>query len=102
MSIQAVKRDHALPSSRGEDTRQRLIDAALEIFAAYGFEGASTRMLADRAGANLAAIPYHFGSKEGLYLAAAHSIVEAAEHELFPVLEKIERALANRKLGGDA
>ncbi|MDO8434069.1 MAG: CerR family C-terminal domain-containing protein [Candidatus Binatus sp.] len=102
MTIQAAKRETIPAPSRGEDTRQRLIEAALEIFAAYGFEGASTRMLADRAGANLAAIPYHFGSKEGLYLAAAHSIVEAAESEMSPVIGKIERALAQRKLDRDA
>jgi AcrR family transcriptional regulator len=102
MAIQAVTRETATTPTRGEDTRQRLIDAALEIFAAYGFEGASTRMLADRAGANLAAIPYHFGSKEGLYLAAARSIVEAAESELLPLIDKIERTLEHRKLSGDA
>src|SRR5882757_1332652 len=100
MAIQLAKRA-ATASSRGEDTRQRLIDAALEIFAAHGFEGASTRMLADRAGANLAAIPYHFGSKEGLYRAAAHSIVEAAQSELSPIFARIDRAASERKLSRD-
>ena len=35
---------------RGEDTRQRLVETATEIFAIHGYEGASTRMLAERAG----------------------------------------------------
>lgn len=55
--------------TRGEDTRRRILEAALEIFAAQGYEGASTRALAERAGVNLPAIQYYFGSKEGLYLA---------------------------------
>ncbi len=41
---------------RGEDTRGRILEAALELFAASGFEGASTRTLAERAGVNLPAI----------------------------------------------
>jgi len=90
-----AKRD---PAPRGEDTRQRLIEAALKMFGEYGFEGTSTRTLAEAAGANLAAIPYHFGSKKGLYRAAAEFIVENTAGELSPVLDKIELALARKKL----
>jgi TetR/AcrR family transcriptional regulator, regulator of cefoperazone and chloramphenicol sensitivity len=80
---------------RGEATRQRLIDAALAVFGEFGFDGASTRMLADQAGANLAAIPYHFGSKEGLYRAAAQYIVERITDQTTEMLEEIEHALLN-------
>jgi AcrR family transcriptional regulator len=82
----------------GETTRQRLIDAALEVFGEFGFEGASTRMLADKADANLAAIPYHFGSKEGLYRAAAQYIVDRMAQLTGPLLEQIEHALSNGPL----
>jgi TetR/AcrR family transcriptional regulator, regulator of cefoperazone and chloramphenicol sensitivity len=82
----------------GETTRQRLIDAALEVFGEFGFEGASTRMLADKAGANLAAIPYHFGSKEGLYRAAAQYIVDRMAQHTSPLLEQIEHALRRAPL----
>jgi len=67
-----------LPRSRrdrGADTRERLIEAALDIFGRFGFEGASTRQIAKEAEANLAAIVYHFGSKEGLQIAVAEYIV---------------------------
>ena len=64
MAEALARRESVAAAPRGEDTRQRLIEAALKIFGESGFEGASTRMLADAAGANLAAIPYHFGSKE--------------------------------------
>ena len=52
---------------RGEDTWRRILETALALFAAEGFEGASTREIAERAGVNLPAIQYYFGSKEGLY-----------------------------------
>ena len=48
-------------------TRLQLIIAAGEIFADHGFEGASIRAIAEKAGANIAAINYHFGSKKNLY-----------------------------------
>ena len=56
---------------RGADTRQRLVEAALDVFGRYGFEGATTRQIAQAAKANLAAIVYHFGSKEALHVAVA-------------------------------
>jgi AcrR family transcriptional regulator len=94
MASALPKREHAAPA-RGEDTRQRLINAALEVFGNYGFDGASTRMLAEKAGANLAAIPYHFGGKEGLYRAAAEFVVENSIREMAPALDRINRSLAD-------
>lgn len=49
--------------------RQRLLDAALRLFAARGYEGATTRDICEAAGANLSAIRYYFGDKAGLYRA---------------------------------
>jgi len=60
---------------RGAETRARLTEAALDVFGRYGFEGATTRQIAKEADANLAAIVYHFGSKEELHLAVAEYIV---------------------------
>jgi AcrR family transcriptional regulator len=48
-------------------TRERLLDAAEELFALHGFAGTSVRDLTQRAECNLAAINYHFGNKEKLY-----------------------------------
>ena len=50
------------------DTRERLLQAASELFAATGLHGATVRDIAGAAGANVAAANYHFGSKEALYL----------------------------------
>jgi len=49
-------------------TPGRLLDAAVDLFARHGFHGTSIRDIAERAGANVAAGHYHYGSKEGLYL----------------------------------
>ena len=49
-------------------TPERLLAAATELFAQHGFHGTSIRDIAERAGANVAAGHYHYGSKEGLYL----------------------------------
>ena len=48
------------------ETRQALLDAAEELFAEHGIDGTSLRAITRRAGANVAAIHYYFGSKEGL------------------------------------
>jgi AcrR family transcriptional regulator len=53
----------------GEQSRERLLQAALALFARKGYARTSTREIAEAAGANLAAISYYFGDKAGLYRA---------------------------------
>src|SRR5271167_2528762 len=79
---------------RGEDTRRRILDAAIEIFAAEGYDGASTRTLAERAGVNLPAIQYYFGSKEGLYRAVVEYMVRQMELCMDPIAERVRALLA--------
>ncbi|MEU4548381.1 TetR/AcrR family transcriptional regulator [Nonomuraea dietziae] len=50
-----------------ERTKQRIVQAAVEEFAAKGFAGARVSAIADRAGVNKQLISYYFGGKEGLY-----------------------------------
>ncbi|HEY6773948.1 MAG TPA: TetR family transcriptional regulator, partial [Oxalicibacterium sp.] len=53
----------------GAEARNRLLHAALHLFAEKGFSKTSTRDIAQKAGVNLAAIKYYFGDKAGLYRA---------------------------------
>jgi AcrR family transcriptional regulator len=60
----------------GLETRQQLLQAAGEVFAEYGHAKATSKEICRRASANVAAVNYHFGSKDGLYAAVleeAHS-----------------------------
>lgn len=56
--------------SDGAQARERLLHAALRLFAASGFERTSVRDIAQAAGANVSAVAYYFGDKAGLYRAA--------------------------------
>lgn len=51
-----------------ERVREKLLDAAGELFAVGGFSGASVRQITAKAGCNIAAVNYHFGGKDNLYL----------------------------------
>ena len=58
------------------DTRTQLLDAAEHLFAERGFRGTSVRAITDLAGANLAAVGYHFGSKAELLTAVVRRVIE--------------------------
>jgi TetR/AcrR family transcriptional regulator len=82
-------------------TRERLLEAALEAFAEHGFDGARTREIAERAGANLGLLSYYFAGKEELWRAAVSRAFEEIQAELAGVLagpaaderEQLERVL---------
>lgn len=86
--------DDAHDLDRGDQTRQRLIAAGLLVFGRDGYEGASTRRLASEAGANVAAIAYHFGGKWGLYLAVAHQVARRSGAVVGPLSEQVTAELA--------
>ena len=58
MSLRAIKPEH--------ETRTRILDVAEELFMQHGFEATSMRLLTSTARVNLAAVNYHFGSKDAL------------------------------------
>jgi AcrR family transcriptional regulator len=58
------------------DLKLRLIEAAIDQFGRAGFDGASTRDIAAASGTTMSSITYHFGGKQGLYLACADYIAD--------------------------
>ncbi len=87
-----AKRTKAEPEGT---TRDKLLDAGLELFGLHGYGGTSTRTLAERAGVNLGAIRYHFGGKEGLYRAVIERAVTEKRTEIGPGVEAVARACAD-------
>lgn len=71
-------------SSRGRrpperPTRERILEAAAEIFASRGFRHATVRAICRQAGANVAAVNYYFRGKLGLYKAVLHTMIAIME-----------------------
>jgi len=93
IDTKAPLRSRPAVQARGEDTRRRILEAALHLFAAHGYEGTSTRQIAEDAVVNLPAIQYYFGNKEGLYRAIIHDITADTDRHMSPVLERVRAAL---------
>lgn len=74
--IKRVRRSAAGGYARGDETRLRIMEAAIDLFGEYGFDGASTRDIAARAGVNAPALQYYFENKEGVLLACAEYIAD--------------------------
>lgn len=77
------------PKGSGANSRQRLLEAALEDFASFGFDGASLRRIARKAGCDMAMVAHHFGTKEEFWSAA----VEYAFARLSEVVDRFRAAL---------
>ena len=60
--------------SRGEVTRQKIVDAAVGVFGDKGFDAASTREIAREAGLEQGLLTYHFKNKDALWRAAAETV----------------------------
>ena len=82
MSLRAVKPQH--------ETRTRILDAAEELFMQQGFGGTSMRLLTSKAGVNLAAVNYHFGSKDALIEAVFRRRLDPMNIARIAALEALE------------
>lgn len=83
--------EQARAASRStETTRAALIKAATSVFAEYGFDGGSVRLITQRAMANQAAVNYHFGGKDGLYREVLNAATRAFEENAFVDSEELD------------
>jgi AcrR family transcriptional regulator len=79
-------------------TKQRLIEAAEMLFADEGFDRVSVRDITNKAGANVAAVNYHFGSREGLVAVVMARYINPVTEERLARLEALERRAAGKPL----
>src|ERR1039458_5244729 len=76
-SIRRRKRTPAGPAA-ASSTREKLVEAAGQVFAEHGYQATTVREIVKRSGANIAAVNYHFGDKLGLYTEVLQQSVRAA------------------------
>jgi AcrR family transcriptional regulator len=93
-SLRSVKPPH--------ETRTRILDAAEELFMQQGFGGTSMRLLTAKAGVNLAAVNYHFGSKDALIEAVFRRRLDPMNAARIAALDALEAPSAGRPLAPEA
>jgi AcrR family transcriptional regulator len=90
------RRRPAAGYARGEETRLRIIRAAVELFGQKGFDRVSTRDIAARAGVNAPVLQYYFEGKEGLYVACIEYMQLHTTKLLRPVIDTVRKRLEGR------
>ncbi len=76
------------------DTKSKILDAAEELFMEHGFEATSLRLITTAAGVNLAAVNYHFGSKEELFQAVLTRRLDPMNRDRVELLSSYENEAA--------
>ena len=104
MPLAANALDHRSPDLRPPDTRtvetrQRILETSLRLFAEHGFKGVSVRDISTAAGVNVASISYHFGSKQGLYHTIFEMVLDQDEALFTEQMASVDRLLG--RAGGD-
>ena len=75
---------------RGEETKQRIIAAAIEIFGRHGYAGTSTRDIATAAAVNTPALQYYFDGKLGLYKACVEQLTGLVSERIAPAVQQCQ------------
>lgn len=83
---------------RADIARKSLIMAGLELFGELGFKATTTRMLAKKAGVNIAAIPYYFDSKENLYLEIVKYMMNDADKYFGEFMSRVNKIIEDNSL----
>lgn len=86
------------PEASSSETAQSILDVAEVLFAEHGFEGTSLRMITAAAGTNLAAVNYHFGSKDRLFHCVFHRRLAQLNQARLQALSLLENCAEGRTL----
>ncbi|CAG8999100.1 MAG: hypothetical protein CENE_01064 [Candidatus Celerinatantimonas neptuna] len=81
--MNAMKDNYRRRRIDGEQTRDRILKSAGKLFAENGYNGTTSKAICEASGVNLAAVNYHFGSREGLYktiLSQVHESLMKIDH----------------------
>lgn len=89
-SVARVGRKSSALDLASLDTKSRILDAAEGLFMEHGFEATSLRQITAAAGVNLAAVNYHFGSKEELFQAVLTRRLDPMNQERIDLLTRFE------------
>ena len=88
----------AVQARQAGATPGRILDAAEALFACHGIDGTSMRLITSRAGANLAAVNYHFGGKDGLVRAVFQRRLAELNRRRLAALDALEAQAAGAPL----
>ncbi|MEL6332869.1 MAG: helix-turn-helix domain-containing protein, partial [Cyanobacteria bacterium J06626_26] len=80
-----------MASAASADTKEQLLNVAEQLIAERGYAGTTVRAIATQANANLAAVNYHFGSKEELFRAIFSRIARPIVVDQLAMLEKLQQ-----------
>ncbi|KDC57396.1 TetR/AcrR family transcriptional regulator [Bordetella bronchiseptica] len=83
---------------KSTSTREIILETAEQLFAQQGHDGTSMRQITSAAGVNLAAVNYHFGSKEALVQAVLKRRLEEVNRERLRLLDELEAAAGGTPL----
>lgn len=86
----------AAPRLSPADTKTRILDAAEALFVGGGFDSMSMRQITSTAGVNLAAVNYHFGSKDALIHAVLARRLDPLDGQRLAMLDAFEAAYGER------
>jgi AcrR family transcriptional regulator len=98
MTAQRPARRALAMDALSQDTKSRILDAAEALFTEHGFEATSLRQLTSAAGVNLAAVNYHFGTKEELFQAVLTRRLDPMNQERIDLLARYEREAGGQPL----
>ncbi|MBK9605143.1 MAG: TetR family transcriptional regulator [Betaproteobacteria bacterium] len=91
-----------LVDSKTSVTKEKILDAAEGLFMEHGFEATGLRQITAEAGVNLAAVNYHFGSKEELFQAVLTRRLDPMNQERLALLDRLETDARDQPLTCEA